>query len=182
MIKSCANSNACQPQTHKSPDALRYVYDADGNRIAKGTITSWSCDPTVNGLTSAQNETDYILGLNGEPVTEMAQDNNGEMQWQRTYVYAAGKLVGTYDPSPNPAYNPSNPAGLSPVLPVLSFRLTDWQGTLRATTDSSGVLQGTCTGLPFGDQLACLGNIPDPHHFTGKERDTESGNDYFGAR
>jgi RHS repeat-associated protein len=22
----------------------------------------------------------------------------------------------------------------------------------------------------------------NPHHFTGKERDTESGNDYFGAR
>jgi RHS repeat-associated protein len=159
-----------------------YVYDADGNRVAKGTITSWSCDPTINGLTSAENETEYILGLNGEPVTEMAQDNNGEMQWQRTYVYAAGKLVGTYDPSPNPAYNPANPAGLSPVLPVLSFRLTDWQGTLRATTDSSGVLQGTCTGLPYGDQIACQGNIPDPHHFTGKERDTESGNDYFGAR
>jgi RHS repeat-associated protein len=26
------------------------------------------------------------------------------------------------------------------------------------------------------------GDILDPHHFTGKERDTETGNDYFGAR
>jgi hypothetical protein len=24
--------------------------------------------------------------------------------------------------------------------------------------------------------------LPTEHHFTGKERDTESGNDYFGAR
>jgi RHS repeat-associated protein len=53
-----------------------------------------------------------------------------------------------------------------------------------------------CQSLPFGDQLNCF---PDPKapndnpdedatgsmtgiHFTGKERDSESGNDYFGAR
>jgi|SRR5579875_2202021 len=23
-----------------------YIYDADGNRVAKGTITTWSCDPS----------------------------------------------------------------------------------------------------------------------------------------
>jgi RHS repeat-associated protein len=44
------------------------------------------------------------------------------------------------------------------------------------------VAQGTCTGLPYGDGVTCSGDIPDNHHFTGKERDTESGNDYFGAR
>jgi RHS repeat-associated protein len=41
--------------------------------------------------------------------------------------------------------------------------------------------------LPFGDALNCSGGIdPSEHHFTGKERDSEtgpaSGNDYFGAR
>ncbi len=153
-----------------------YVYDPDGNRVAKGTITTWSCDPSVNGLTTAENETEYILGLDGQPVTEMAQDANGSMQWQRSYVYAGGALIGTFDPSPNPA------GQSSPAVPILSFRLTDWQGTLRATTDASGVSQGTCISLPFGDELTCQGNIPDGHHFTGKERDQESGNDYFGAR
>ncbi|MFP5235007.1 MAG: RHS repeat-associated core domain-containing protein [Acidobacteriota bacterium] len=51
-----------------------------------------------------------------------------------------------------------------------------------------------CQSLPFGDQLNCFsdpngnGNLDDstPLHFTGKERDTETGeangNDYFGAR
>jgi RHS repeat-associated protein len=46
-------------------------------------------------------------------------------------------------------------------------------------------LEQTCQSLPFGDQLACTGGdlqAPTEHHFTGKERDTESGNDYFGAR
>jgi RHS repeat-associated protein len=147
-----------------------YVYDAEGYRVAKGTITSMSCDPSVNGIATANNETDYVLGPGGEQVTELAQDANGTMNWQRTYVYAVG-LIATYDPNPD---NPSQP------LP--SFRLTDWLGTLRATTDAYGVAQGTCTGLPYGDGVTCSGDIPDNHHFTGKERDAETGNDYFGAR
>ena len=104
-------------------------------------------------------------------MSELAQDVDGSMKWQRSYVYAAGALFATYDPSSD-----------TPSQPAASFRFTDWLGTLRATTDSAGVPQGACTGLPFGDQTVCQGNIPDPHHFTGKERDTESGNDYFGAR
>ena len=148
-----------------------YVYDAEGNRVAKGTITSMSCDPSVNGLMTANNETDYVLGPGGEQVTELAQDANGTMNWQRTYVYAGGAIIATYEPNPD-----------NQTQPLPSFRLTDWLGTLRATTDAYGVAQGTCTGLPFGDGVTCSGDIPDNHHFTGKERDTESGNDYFGAR
>jgi RHS repeat-associated protein len=149
-----------------------YIYDADGNRVAKGTITSLSCDTTQNGF---QPGTDYVLGPGGEPVTELAEDSNGTMNWQRTYVYAGSALIGTYDPNPD-----------TPSQPLLSFRLTDWVGTMRATTDANGVAQGACAGLPFGDGQACQGNIPDPHYFTGKERDPETGgpngNDYFGAR
>jgi RHS repeat-associated protein len=148
-----------------------YVYDAEGTRVAKGTITSMSCDPSVNGIATANNETDYVLGPGGEQVTELAQDANGTMNWQRSYVYAGGALIATYDPNPD-----------APSQPLPSFRLTDWLGTLRATTDAYGVAQGTCTGLPFGDGVTCSGDIPDNHHFTGKERDSESGNDYFPAR
>ncbi|MGB0064807.1 MAG: RHS repeat-associated core domain-containing protein, partial [Terracidiphilus sp.] len=164
-----------------------YVYNADGNRVAKGTITSWTCDPSSNGLTASKNETDYILGPGGQQVTEVAQNANGTMNWQRTYVSAGTALIATYESVPNPLYiaaqyNPANPTVDPPTIALPSFRLTDWLGTMRATTDSSGVLQGTCTGLPYGDGVACSGDIPDPHHFTGKERDAESGNDYFGAR
>jgi RHS repeat-associated protein len=36
---------------------------------------------------------------------------------------------------------------------------------------------------PFSDQYApATADDATPLHFTGKERDTESGNDYFGAR
>lgn len=137
-----------------------------------------SCDPTANGFQFTEN---YVLGPGGEQVTELAQDANGSMNWQRTYVYAGGALIATYGPVPNPAYSSTN-TSVPQTLYLPSFRFTDWLGTMRATTDSTGVAQGTCTGLPFGDSVTCQGDIPDPHHFTGKERDSESGNDYFFAR
>jgi RHS repeat-associated protein len=41
----------------------------------------------------------------------------------------------------------------------------------------------TCGSLPFGEDLACSGAADvTPIHFTGKERDTESSLDNFGAR
>jgi RHS repeat-associated protein len=50
-------------------------------------------------------------------------------------------------------------------------------------TFASGNQEETCKSYPFGDGLACTGGTDAAeHHFTGKERDAESGNDYFGAR
>jgi RHS repeat-associated protein len=88
------------------------------------------------------------------------------MAWQHTNVYSAGTLLATYD---------SN---------GLHFYLNDPLGTRRAQTDYAGVLEQTCSSLPFGDGLSCTNSTeyPTEHHFTGKERDAESGLDYFGAR
>ncbi|MGA3071829.1 MAG: hypothetical protein ABSD43_16610, partial [Terracidiphilus sp.] len=129
------------------------LYDADGTRVAKGTISTMSCDPTANGFQFTEN---YVLGPGGEQVTELAQDANGSMNWQRTYVYAGGALIATYGPVPNPAYSSTN-TSVPQTLYLPSFRFTDWLGTMRATTDSTGVAQGTCTGLPFGDSVTCQG-------------------------
>ncbi len=145
------------------PVLTGYIYNAEGERVSKGSITEWSCDPGVNGFKPLS---DYIVGLSGEQVTEMGMDPSGTMAWQHTNVYALGQVIATYDND------------------GLHFYLNDPLGTRRAQTDYAGVLEQTCTSLPFGDALNC-GNstqYPTEHHFTGKERDTESGNDYFGAR
>ena len=152
--------------------------DADGTRVAKGRITAWSCDPAVNGF---QTTNDYILGPSGEQVTEMAMDANNSMAWQHTNVYAAGKLLATYDNDGLHFYL-NDPL---PGSPATGLRRWGGLGTRRAQTDYAGVLEQTCSSLPFGDALTCSGGnlqAPTEHHFTGKERDTESGNDYFGAR
>ncbi|MGD0938280.1 MAG: RHS repeat-associated core domain-containing protein [Terracidiphilus sp.] len=129
-------------------------------------------DTPANGFMTAS---DYVLGLGGEQVAEMAVNSVATPAcpvantpcWHHANVWAGGKLLGTYDKD------------------GLHFYFDDPLGTRRAQTDSTGVLEQTCASLPYGDGLACTGGdlvSPTEHHFTGKERDTESGNDYFGAR
>jgi len=143
-----------------------YLYDAEGRRISKGSIANMnSCDPAVNGF-QPSTEHDYILGLSGEQVTETAMDSNNSMAWQHTNVWVGSKPLATYDSD------------------GLHFYLNDQLGTRRVQTDYAGVPEQTCSSLPFGDSLSCTSSAlyPTEHNYVGKERDTESGNDYFGAR
>jgi RHS repeat-associated protein len=136
--------------------AQAYIYDAEGRRVAKTNSTG---SPTSV----------YVLGLGGEQVTEL----NGSGGWVHTNVFAAGgRLLATYA-GPD---DPLQPQGYY-------FHLTDWLGTERVQTTASGNLEEQCYSYPFGDGLLCTGG-PDAteHHFTGKERDVESGLDYFMAR
>lgn len=108
-------------------------------------------------------KSEYLLGLGGEQVSVL----DGGGNWKRTNVYAAGRLIATY-----------NSTGTH-------FPLLDWQGTKRveATAGPSGVaVTEQCQSLPYGDGLDCTGTGSNHLHYTGKERDTESQNDYFGAR
>jgi len=146
-----------------------YLYDAEGRRIAKGTITSWSCDPSVNGFQLTES---YALGQGGEQMSMF----NGSGQWQRSNVYGAGRLLATYDAS------------------GLHFHVIDPLGTRRVQVNgnsaTAGIPELDYQSLPFGDMPQTVSdpnaisgaNDATPLHFTGKERDTESGNDYFGAR
>jgi RHS repeat-associated protein len=149
-----------------------YLYNAEGIRVAKGTITAWSCDPAVNGFDTTN---DYILGLGGEQVTEMgvggasSGSTTSGLVWQHTNVWAGGKLLATYDGD-----GTATGGGLY-------FYFNDPLGTRRVQTDSAGNVEQKCSSLPFGDGETC-GTTPTEHLFTGKERDSESGNDYFGAR
>lgn len=142
-----------------------YLYDADGNRVAKGTITSMNCDPGSNGF---QLTGSYVLDLSDEELTML----DGNSNWQRTNVFGADKQLATYD---------SN---------GLHFQVTDPLGTRRLQTSDVGQSETEFQGLPFGDgfngypapNAPATADDATPLHFTGKERDIESGNDYFGAR
>ena len=66
---------------------------------------------------------------------------------------------------------------------ALFWNHADWLGTERVRTTSAGALYESCTDTPYGMNLACEGTSDaSPMHFTGKQRDNESGLDYFGAR
>jgi len=157
---------------------MQYIYDAEGRRVAKGTINSWSCDTSSNGFVATAV---YILGPGGEQLSEVT-NSAGTWQWAHTNVYAAGMQIATYDADPS-----------GQTSGKLYFHLSDWLGTRRQQTDYAGNPVLNFTGLPFGDGLSTnpvsTASAVDAteHHFTGKERDPETGgmangNDYFGAR
>jgi len=155
-----------------------YVYDAAGIRTTPTTKTCrWgprdvarlglgalSCNFAPGGV--AWNiHASWALGQGGEQVAEF----NGAGTWQHSNVYA-GKLLGTYDTK------------------GLHFYLDDWLGTRRVQTNSLGQLEMTCQSLPYGNGQNCIttslttADNPTEQFFTGKERDPESGDDYFEAR
>ena len=149
-----------------------YLYNAEGVRVAKGTIqlvsNHLSCDTTLNQF---QVTASYILDPGGQQLTEMSW-SGGVAQWAHTNVFAAGLLTATYSVNPDPSDGQPG---------ILNFLLADWLGTRRAMTDYAGNLEESCHSLPYGEGEDCA-PTPTEHLFTGKECDAESGNDYFGAR
>ncbi len=156
------------------------MYDAEGKRVAKGTILTMSCDPTANGFQITEN---YVLGPGGEELTTL----DGSNTWLRTNVYVGGRLTATYDQA-GLHFHLSDPLGTRRVQ--LSGNLTSGNQTSSGQPQPLGQAELDCQSLPYGDQQSCTPapNAPPssddatPLHFTGKERDAESGNDYFGAR
>jgi RHS repeat-associated protein len=143
-----------------------------GQVLAYTDTVNWTmnCDTTQNGFTLTNT---YVIGPSGEQLTET--DGNGN--WVHTNVFAAGQLLATY------SYIDS-----SHTTTDTYFALGDWLGTKRAEVSAGGCGTGYAS-LPYGGDLTAVSlpgftQCPDAteHHFTGKERDAESGNDYFGAR
>lgn len=140
---------------------MGYLYDAEGRRVGKGTLTSFSCNTATNGFTLSSGE---VLSLDGRQLTEYG---GSTAQPLHTNVWAAGQLMAT------------DTLNQSPV--VLNYEFEDWLGTRRVLTDSAGNIDQTCPSLPYGNGEPCP-TTPTEHLFTQHERDAETNNDYFGAR
>jgi RHS repeat-associated protein len=150
----------CAVEVKLLTTATQYVYDAEGQRVAKGTLSSW---PATGATCAAPTSPNFTLSnqyLTGVAQTEL----NGSGAWLHSNLSANGTLV-NYASTTSAVY----------------FQLTDPLGTRRIMADATGKVQQTCQSLPFGNGESCP-PTPTEQLFTGKERDTESGNDYFGAR
>ncbi|HTV55435.1 MAG TPA: RHS repeat-associated core domain-containing protein [Terriglobia bacterium] len=156
-----AEGRVCAVQNITSSATVGYVYDGEGRRLAKGTISTFSCDVTTNGFSPTS---EYVVGLKGEQLAE----TDGQFNLLHGNIFANGKLLVTYLGSNSNWY----------------YSLNDWLGTKRVEANADGSIAASFLSLPFGDGLTLQGTGPDAteNHFTGKVRDTESGNDYFGAR
>jgi len=165
----------------------QYYYDAEGQRAGKAALTwigsgspnlsnsaTGVCGaPESNSYWTKSIQSIYLLDLGGQQVTEL----NGAGTWQHSNVWNGPRLTATY-----------NSTGIH-------FYIADPLGTKRVQASSAGLPELNCLSLPYGNDIGnprqtdCV--VPpggtsaadaSEIHFTGKERDTESGNDYFSAR
>jgi RHS repeat-associated protein len=139
----------------------RYVYDGDGERVEKcvaGTVTT-AC-PT----SGTNNGTLYWKGTGSDPLSET--DLSGDVL--NTYIFFNGQRVARNDS-----------AGVH-------YYFSDHLGSHAVVENATGsVCEQDIDYYPYGGQEFdyCSGtSVPQHYKFTGKERDSESGNDYFGAR
>jgi RHS repeat-associated protein len=132
--------------------AAAYTYDGDGQRIVKNAASS----------------TVYWYGAGGEILAE--SDLTGNINSE--YVYFNGKRLARTD-------NPTNPATAQ-----LRYYLSDHLGSAVMVMDETlTTVEEDTDYYPFGG-IAYQNGPGDSNHykFTGKERDSETGNDYFEAR
>jgi RHS repeat-associated protein len=163
------------------PTYTQYVYDAEGRRTAKGSISG--ANVTAAFPVAGAGVTPYCaaptgsgFNLAGMYLRDFGDNQNTELTslgaWVHTNIFSGSELTATY-------WNNAS-------TPTLSYDFGDWLGTKRmqATSASPTTLEEFSQSQPYGNYLAVTGNGGDAteHHFTGKERDTESGNDFFGAR
>jgi RHS repeat-associated protein len=139
--------------------ATTYLYDAGGRRVQQ-KIGSQTCSHYYDQKGRVVIRTDATCAT-----------------YQR-YAYVGNTLLGTY----------TNYAANQNIAPFF-YAHGDWVGTERARVDSTtGAACQTVVSLPFGDGQTVKGTCGtvtsdmDFHHFTGKERDSESNLDMFGAR
>ena len=62
------------------------------------------------------------------------------------------------------------------------YYFSDHLKTASAITDSAGNIKAESDYYPWGGELQFVNNDSNHYKFTGKERDSETGLDYFGAR
>jgi RHS repeat-associated protein len=166
----------CAVENILAGTATQYVYDAEGRRVGKGTINTWpaagatcAAPTTANGFTLTNQ---YLRGVSGDQDTEL----DGSLALQHTNIYAGAGVMASY-------WNSGTDA--APAF-KLSYIYNDWLGTKRRQESSAGLTESSWKSDPFGDYMTpaigAVNSEANEMHLTGKERDKESGNDYFGAR
>ena len=155
------------------------IYDAAGNLNAMNGFSNLTFD-AENRLLTENSPTPYAYAYDGEG-RRVLKSGAGNTT---VYVYdASGELAAEY--------NSVAPTTAPPC--ATCYLTTDQLGSVRLVTDASQHVISRHDYLPFGEEVpqtyagrtAALlfgGTDAVNQKFTGKERDAESGLDYFGAR
>jgi RHS repeat-associated protein len=156
-----------------------FSYDLSGNTQSDGVNAyAWDGESQLKSATSNGITTNYFYDGDGRRVSKVGgklywygsggdilaeTDASGNMTAE--YVFFGGKRVAQVPASGNPIYY-----------------VEDLLGTSRVITTNTGVVCYDADFYPYGGERSYTNTCPQNYKFEGKERDTETGNDDFGAR
>jgi RHS repeat-associated protein len=148
------------------PYSPYYVYDAE-NRLRNLTISTspqylYDGDGKRVVKTGGIGNMLYWTGTGSETLTETNLSGTPTAD----YIYFNGKRVARVD----------LPAG------TVRYYFSDHLGTASVVTDNLGVIKDESDYYPYGGEMVITNSDSNRYKFTGKERDSESGLDNFGAR
>ncbi len=162
---------------------LGYVYDAAGNMTNDGLGNSYTFD-LENRITGAGGYT-YTYDGDGNRVKKAngATASSGTLYWYMTPgIVAESDLAGTLK-SEYVFFGGERVARRDLVAPAgVFYYFSDHLKTASVITDAIGNIVSESDYYPWGGELQFVNNDSNHYKFTGKERDGESGLDYFGAR
>jgi RHS repeat-associated protein len=163
---------------------IGYSYDVSGNMISDPTDMVTSTYDQENRIATATKNgvtTNYTYDDDGNRV-EKTSGGAGTLYWymspgivaesdltgslQSEYVFFDGERVARKD---------------FPGLAV-SYYFSDHLKTTDIVTDAQGNIKNESDFYPWGGELQFTNSDSNHYKFTGKERDAETGLDYFGAR
>ncbi len=137
-----------------------YGYDAE-ERMSSAAGITYTYDGD-GGRVRKSNGKLYWTGPGSEPLLESDAAGN----FTAEYIFFNGKRVARRD----------LPGG------AVHYYFSDHLGTASVITSNTGVVQKESDYYPYGGERRILDADSNSYKFTGKERDSETGLDYFGAR
>jgi RHS repeat-associated protein len=148
--------------THDATSGLNYSYDQE-NRITGAAGYAYTYDGDGNRVKKSNGSTGTLYWYMS-PGIVAESDLSGNLTSE--YVFFDGERVARKD-------FPSN---------TVSYYFSDHLKTTDIVTDAQGNIKNESDLYPWGGELQFSNNDSNHYKFTGKERDSETGLDYFGAR
>ena len=156
--------------------ATGYSYDASGNMLTDSRNTyTFNAESEITSAASVN----YTYDGDGNRV----EKSNGKIYW-----YGAGtEILDESDASGNISNEYIFFGGKRVALRTVSsgtitYYAEDFLGTSRVILTSTGTVCYDADFYPFGGERAYTNTCSQNYKFEGKERDTETNNDDFGAR
>jgi len=149
------------------PTNPTYVYDAENRLVGTAGFTYvYDGDgrriKKCSACSTGSGGTLYWTGMGTDNLVE--SNLAGTLTFE--YIFFNGKRVARRNGTTNPP----------------NYYFADYLGSMSVVTSSAGAIQDDSDYFPYGGEIPYLNNLPQNYKFTGKERDSESGLDNFGAR